>query len=388
MKIALIYDYLSEVGGVERVMGTHANWLTRAGHDVTLLFNYVNQKTAEYAFLKGLKIEQTCKFKSGGEPFQVFSGLIGFNDLEKRKNQYDLVIAYSFPSIFTSRKIKCKKAFYYLPMEFIYFPLKKRWEWANDGKRKATFFFSLFLAPILRMLDKKWIKNKLVIANSDFTRKEIRERYNVDSIISYPPLNSVFKPAKSPEKTLKKYNVNKKFILTAGRIVPDKKQDWLVEVFAKLNNKDLDFVIAGQIEEKYKQKLLDTAEKFKVKDKLKLIGLVTQVELVDLYSKSEAFLFASQEEAFGLVPIEAMACGTPVVAWNDDAGPNEYVIDKVNGYLAKPYNLDDFTEKVKKILDEGFKKKNKKRIIESVKKFTEDEQYKSFINKTDEYTKK
>jgi glycosyltransferase involved in cell wall biosynthesis len=385
MKIILLYDYLSEIGGVERVIATHAHWLKQAGHEVVLLFNYVSPKAKEYAFLQGQDIREIATFKKGGESFKMFSALVGFNNIKSYNP--DLVIAYSFPSVFTSRKLKCKKAFYYLPMEFIYFPIKKRWEWANDGKRKVTFFASLFLAPILRIMDKRWIKNKLVIANSDFTRREIKQRYNTDSIISYPPLNTVFEPTEDISDTLKKFNLKGKFVLTAGRIVPDKKTAWLIEVFAKLKDKKLDFVVAGGIADDYKKTLIETAKKFKVEDRIKLIGLVDQKELVKLYSACEVFMFASPEEAFGLVPIEAMACGAPVVAWNDHAGPNEYVIPKVNGFLAKPYDLDNFTNYVEKVMSEKFKIRNAKQITNSMNKFSEKEQSKNFVSSIENFLK-
>jgi len=386
MKIILLYDYLSEIGGVERVIATHARWLKQAGHEVLLLFNYVNPKTKDYSFLKGQDIREIATLKKGGESLKMFSALFGFNSL-KLYNP-DLVIAYSFPSIFTSRVLKCKKAFYYLPMEFIYFPLRKRWEWANDRKRKVTFFTSLLLAPFLKMMDKRWIKDKLIIANSDFTRREIKKRYNASSIISYPPLNTIFHPIKDVKATLKKFNLKNNFVLTAGRIVPDKKTDWLVEIFSKLKNKKLDFVVAGGIAEDYKKTLLCLAKRLKVQDRVKLIGLVDQKELVKLYSACEIFIFASPEEAFGLVPIEALACGTPVVAWNDNAGPNEYVINNVNGYLAKPYDLDDFVKKVERILTAKFKIKNQKKIIDSVKKFSENSQYYIFKKEIESFYKK
>lgn len=382
-KIILLYDYLSEIGGVERVVATHAKWLKKAGHEVSLLFNYVDKKAADYEFFRGLDIKETCSLKFGSESFKVYSALAGFNKV----NEYepDLAICYSFPSIFVSRKMKCKKYFFYLPMEFIYFPIKKRWEWANDGKRKMAFFGSLFLAPILKFMDKEWIKNKFVIANSEFTRKEIKEVYNMQSVIFYPPLNSVFKPQTEYKKTLAKYSIKRKFILTAGRIVPDKKTDWLIDVFSRLD-KNLDFVVAGGIEENYKERLKDLARQKGVSERLRLIGRVEQEELVRLYSASEIFVFASPKEAFGLVPIEAMACGCPVVAWNDNAGPNEYVLPGVNGCLAKPYDLKDFGEKASKLIESNFKNKNKKKIIGSIKKFKEEEQYKLFvetINNTD-----
>ena len=51
-------------------------------------------------------------------------------------------------------------------------------------------------------------------------------------------------------------------------------------------------------------------------------------------------------------PLEAMACGTPVVAWDDGGGPSEAIIDGKTGYLAKPYDVHDFAEKVLKVLSD------------------------------------
>jgi len=376
MKILLVYDYLSEVGGIERIMATHTHWLKEKGHEVKMVFNFVNQEILDYEFLKGTDIRESGSLKHGGEAIRVFSALF-FNKL--KKYDADLVIAYSFPSLFTTRNLKAKKIFHYLPMEFVYFPVKKRWSWANDSKRKLTFFATLLLGPFLKILDKVLIKDKLVLSLSEFTQKEVKERYGVDSAITYAPLGSVFRPSKKPSETLKKYNLHNKFVLTAGRIIPDKRTDWLIEIFSKLKDKKLDFVIAGQIEPTHKEELVILAKKFGVTNRVKMLGLVSQKELIDLYTASEAFIFASVKEAFGLVPVEAMACGVPVVAWKDEAGPNEYVLDGVNGYFAKPYDLDDFVDKAEKLLDGNFKKKNKKKIIDSSKKFSEKEQKDIFL---------
>jgi len=365
MKVILFYDFLSEYGGVERVMANHTKWLIEAGHEVTLLFSHVDQKTAEY-FHKGCKAEEISTLKIG-ETGKLFSSLLGFNNL--KSHSADLVISYSFPSLYLARKMKCKQAFYYLPMEFIYFPLKKRWLWANDMKRKVAFFLSLFVGPVLKYLDKRWIKNKLVIANSEYTQREITERYGVDSIISYPPLSEIFKPVVSSQPT-------KPFILTAGRIIPDKKTDWLIEAFAKLEDKKLQFLIAGKVEDKHKVELMALAQRLGVESRIKFLGLVDHKKLAKLYSTCKCFVFASPEEAFGLGPVEAAACGSPIVAWNDNAGPNEYVIPALNGYLAKPYDLDDFAKKIK----DAMELRDKNKIISSVNKFREKKQSSLLLN--------
>jgi glycosyltransferase involved in cell wall biosynthesis len=64
------------------------------------------------------------------------------------------------------------------------------------------------------------------------------------------------------------------------------------------------------------------------------------------------YLYSPPNEDFGMGPVEAMAHGTPVVVWDDGAGPSETVIDQKTGFKARPYDLDDFAKKTLKILSE------------------------------------
>jgi glycosyltransferase involved in cell wall biosynthesis len=56
-------------------------------------------------------------------------------------------------------------------------------------------------------------------------------------------------------------------------------------------------------------------------------------------------------EDFGLGPVEAMACGTPAVVWDDGGGPCETTIDGLSGFKARPYDFEDFAEKTMKAFD-------------------------------------
>jgi len=143
-----------------------------------------------------------------------------------------------------------------------------------------------------------------------------------------------------------------------------------------MKNKRLIFV-AGTVQDSYKNVLLSLAKKYKVE--LKFLGRLTTEQIREYYSSAEVFAFPTPEEDFGLVPAESLACGTPVVVWGDGAGPTEQVINGVNGYHAKPYELKDFAAKIDKIIDSNMKKKNYKKIIESSKKFSAAEVKKNFL---------
>ena len=70
-----------------------------------------------------------------------------------------------------------------------------------------------------------------------------------------------------------------------------------------------------------------------------LVGTVDQVDLVPYYQKADLLLLPSEHESFGMVMVEAMACGTPVAALKGSGGPDEVVEDGINGLLC---NKEDF----------------------------------------------
>ncbi len=369
----LVYDSLVEVGGAERVMATHARYLEKAGFNVTLLFGFVDKKITEYAFLKGLKIESYAKTKVN-EPVAILSNIVGRTTIDKYKN-VDVVVTYSFIANHMTRHFSGKKVFYYLPVEFVDLPFKERLKWADVPKRKIALAGALVFGPYIRHLAKKYAHAQdVVFVNGKLMRKDAEENYGLKNVItSYPPLNNVFRILAQEEikPILEKYKLKPPFFFNAGRIIPDKRYDLLFEIMQKVGGQ---LVIAGQITGEYKRKLQN-----EIKEKnlnVKLLGLVTQKELVALYNAAELFLFPTPKEAFGLIIIETSACGTPAIVWDDDAGPSETLINGVNGYRAKPYDIDDFVKKIKQAQKTQW---DPKKVAQTAEKFSEKTQEKIFL---------
>jgi glycosyltransferase involved in cell wall biosynthesis len=112
--------------------------------------------------------------------------------------------------------------------------------------------------------------------------------------------------------------------------------------------------ITGEVSKEnanYIMKLLMLARKLKIEKNVRFLGFKTQKELVELYNAADVYVYSVPKEDFGLGPVEAMACGTPSVVWDDGSGPCETVIDGETGFRAKPYSLEDFAEKTSKALD-------------------------------------
>ena len=161
---------------------------------------------------------------------------------------------------------------------------------------------------------------------------------------------SVFRPLDSKTKLRKKYNIpeNKKVILF-GASVPGhlrKGGDLLDNALIKLK-KINDYVLVVFGSESYNSILTDYG--FKV---IVLGSFSADNDIVEIYNLADVMCVPSRQEAFGQTASEPLACGLPVVAFNT-TGLVDVVDHKVNGYLAKPFDLDDFKNGIEWILGDN-----------------------------------
>lgn len=372
-----MYEFLSEQGGLEREIINHANMLQEAGYEVKILTCHLDKKIFQQLPFQGLKIEVLSKVKFKYEILNLGLCALGLNNI--RKYNPDAFLVYSFPSNFLIRSKSSKKINYINHLLHAYhMPLKERVEWAKNTqgiKRWASVIGSLFLNSWITEMDKKIVskKNHLHFTNSNFTKKRIDNHYGINSIVSYPPLDPRFD---SPSKK----KINEKYIFSSSRIIPDKKYELLISAMKYMQNK-IPLYIAGSVEDSYKDRLLSFARKGGAQ--IKFLGRLNTEQIIDYYTNADLFAFPTPCEDFGLVPAESMACGTPVVIWGDGAGPTEQVIDGLNGYYARPYDVKDFAAKMDKVIDSGMKQKNRKEIISSVKRFRYSEIKKDFVKHID-----
>jgi glycosyltransferase involved in cell wall biosynthesis len=125
------------------------------------------------------------------------------------------------------------------------------------------------------------------------------------------------------------------FALYVGRIHPHKSVE-LAMMSMKNMNSDYSLVVAGDVDEgdvQYVERLMSLAEKLKISDRFELILHPSETQIVRLMQSCSVFLFPSTIDTFGLVVLEAMACGKPVVACNRGGVP-EIVGDA--GFLVEP----------------------------------------------------
>ncbi len=188
-----------------------------------------------------------------------------------------------------------------------------------------------------------------IIAVSESTRRDIVRLIGApQSKISviYEGANPIFRPLSNKEdmreSLRRKYGIDRDFILFVSTIEPRKNIPTLLLAFRQLLDDyhlDVNLVLAGRkgwrIEE-----VFDTIEQLKLEDRAFCLGRVPTADLVWLYNTARVFAFPSFYEGFGLPPLEAMACGTPVVVSNVSSLP-EVVGDA--GLLIDPQEVDELT---------------------------------------------
>ncbi|MDL1969851.1 MAG: glycosyltransferase family 4 protein [Candidatus Desulfofervidaceae bacterium] len=164
------------------------------------------------------------------------------------------------------------------------------------------------------------------IANSKWVARRIRKIYGRKATVIYPPVDvDEFELQTDKED----------FYLTTSRMVPYKKIDLIVEAFSQMSDKKLVVIGDGPDFKKVKTKAGKNVE---------LLGYQPFEVLKDYMQKAKAFIFAAEED-FGIAPVEAQACGTPVIAYGK-GGVTETVIDRKTGVFFREQTVESLIKTV------------------------------------------
>jgi glycosyltransferase involved in cell wall biosynthesis len=254
----------------------------------------------------------------------------------------------------------------------------------NNPIRLAAKMLGVFVGRILRKKDKLYMRNaEKIIVISRYTYKRITEIYNLfKSKIIYPAISDSFRlmNKKEMDDFKKKKGIKERYILAHGRIIPDKNYHMIISMLDRL---DCNLIITGGIDEKYKKFLENAIEKEELATGVvNIVGRVSNEDLVGYYNCASVFVNPAFKEDFGLTPPEAMACGCPVVAWDDEAGPSETIIHNKTGILV------DCPDGCNLCFEEGIrqalrKKWDREAIHNSIKRFSREEIEKQIIKEVE-----
>ena len=214
-------------------------------------------------------------------------------------------------------------------------------------------------------LKDRWLLNRavkyakkhaaMIIAPSEFTKKELVTLYGVDPekiAVTYEGNDDQFRTMiekEAVQSVAEKYGIEGPYVLTVGIIQPRKNLHRLLEGFAQFKQAhpcEHKLVIVGKygwketgLEKKTKDLSLDS--------EVLLTGYVPYEDLPALYSAADVFVYPSVYEGFGLPPLEAMACGTPVITGNQASLPE--IVGEA-GLMVDPFDSDAFADALERVL--------------------------------------
>jgi glycosyltransferase involved in cell wall biosynthesis len=209
-----------------------------------------------------------------------------------------------------------------------------------------------------RQIYKKYIlslsvkKADIIIAVSHSTKRDIIEFFKVDEKkikVIHHGVESRFHPISNVEGYRTRNNLPSKMILNIGTLEPRKNVVTLIKAFKKLQErgfKDYVLTIAGEKGWLYK-KIFKEIKSSGMEQSIRLLGVVRDEELPLLYNCADLFVYPSLYEGFGLPPLEAMACGVPIITSNTSSLPE--VVGNA-GIMVDPNDIESLSDEMYRVL--------------------------------------
>ncbi|MFT5661943.1 MAG: glycosyltransferase involved in cell wall biosynthesis [Sulfurimonas sp.] len=326
LKVAIVHDWLVTDAGAEKVLKAILEVYPNA--DIYSLVDFLDEEEREVV-LKGRHVKTSFiqKLPFAKKHFRNYLALFPLAIESFNLSRYDLILSSSWA---VAKGVKTTST--QLHISYCYTPIRYAWDLYNEYTKNLKQPKKFFVKSTLRYIRKFDIRTlsgvDYFIADSKFVQERIKKTYKRDSVVIYPPVDiENFHMCEQKEN----------FYLTASRLVPYKKTKLIVEAFNDMPDKKL--VVIGSGEEY--ESITRIAKK-----NIIILGYQDTSIMVKYMQEAKAFIYAAIED-FGIVPIEAMACGTPVIALNE-GGTAETVQDMINGIHFKSQTKQDIIKAVHK----------------------------------------
>ncbi len=353
MRVALVHDYLNEFGGAERVLLA----LTEIFPKAPIYTAFVKKNSEGYKRFKDKKI-----ITSFGQWIPGFAGKLHsplrflapmiWRGIERKLVDYDVVISSASWYVTKGFSEKGKK-----PVEFCYCHTPPRWLYGYKTSIEWQKFwpvrvYGAVIGHFMRQYDFRQAQRvNYFISNSNEVKRRIEKFYRRNVKVIYPPVEL---------PNIKEDYQRQDYYLVISRIVGGKGLELAINVANKMGFR-LKIVGKGSGWGRQFNQLKQMAGMT-----VKFLGHVSDEELVKLYSEAKGFLALAQREDFGITPVEAMSCGTPVVAFRG-GGYIETVIEGKTGVFFNQYSVSGLVKGIKDFEKKRFKRED---CVKQAKKFS------------------
>ncbi|MDI6603796.1 MAG: glycosyltransferase [Thermoanaerobacteraceae bacterium] len=331
MKIAIVHDWLTNMGGAERVVLAFHEIFPEAPIYTSVFNPYKVPDEFKKMDIRTSFIQRLPKAKTKYNMYLPF--------MPTAFEQFDL----SEYKIVLSSSSSCAKGILTrsdaLHICYCHTPMRYAWDFYSEYKESAPKWqkkFIPFLMNYIRMWDRLSADRvDYFIANSNEVAKRIKKHYRRDSVVINPPVNADFYTPVDEDED---------YFLIVSRLVEYKRIDIAVEAF---NDLVLPLIVIGDGPEKERLQKM-------AKNNIKFLGRLPDEKVKVYYAKCRAFIFPGEED-FGITPLEAQASGRPVIAYGK-GGVLDSVIDGITGVFFYKQNKESLKEAIIKFNEMKFDK--------------------------------
>ena len=363
MKKALIHDWFSTYAGAEKCVESFTNiW---DDFEIYSLIDFL-KGTDRDKILKGKRAHTSFiqKLPFAKDKYRNYLPLFPLAIEQFDLSDYDVVLS--------SSHAVAKGVLTYsnqLHIAYVHTPIRYAWDLYHQYLRESGLdrglkgMLAKYFLHKIRLWDAS-TANRVdhYVANSRYIARRIKKIYGKPSDVIYPPVDV-------DKFTLRE--AKEEFYLTASRMVPYKKIDLIVEAFSQTDKK---LLVIGDGPDMAKIKL-------KAGKNVELLGFASDETMADLMGRAKAFVFAAEED-FGITPVEAQACGTPVICFGR-GGARETVREGESGLYFMEQNTKELLAAVAKF-EQNYDKFEPTKIRENSLKFSRarfEAEIKSYVEK-------
>ncbi|WP_434684149.1 glycosyltransferase family 4 protein [Pseudanabaena minima] len=296
LKIAIVHEWFVTYAGSERVVEQILNLFPHA--DLFAVVDFLNDSQRGFIQNKPVKTTFIQKLPFAKAKFRQYLPLMPLAIEQLDLSAYDLIISSSHAvakGVLTAP--------HQLHISYVHSPIRYAWDLQHQYLKESNLergiksWIARWILHQIRIWDTRTANGvDLFVSNSEFIARRIHKVYRRSATVIYPPVD------------LQNYTLCKQkqeFYLTASRLVPYKRIDLIVEAFSQMGDRSL--IVIGDGEQMAKIRA-------KASSNIKFLGHLEPEALREYMQKARAFVFAAEED-FGITPVEAQACGTPVIAY-------------------------------------------------------------------------
>ncbi|PJW16164.1 glycosyltransferase family 4 protein [Geobacillus sp. WSUCF-018B] len=307
-KVALIHDWLVTYAGAEKVLEQLLKIYPDA--DLFSLVDFISKNQRDFILNKQVTTSFIQKLPFARKKYRSYLPFMPLAIEQLDVSKYDIVISSSHAvakGVITGPD--------QLHISYVHSPIRYAWDLQHQYLKEAGLDRGMkgWIAKTILHYIRNWdyrTSNGVdyFVANSKFIARRIWKVYRREADVIYPPVDV---------SAFTFHDKKEDFYLTASRMVPYKKIDLIVEAFSQMPDKKLVVIGDGPDFHKIKAKAAPNVE---------LLGYQPFEVLRDYMQRAKAFVFAAEED-FGITPVEAQACGTPVIAYGKGGA-----LETIRGY--------------------------------------------------------